>query len=287
MMERQFDLDGYEFGRWANGVEVLASGLDTGTTDVRTQDAPHPSGDGLFFGRDFLTPPTWTFQLIVKGDDVMPALWRLAAAWRADQVRSRPGARSRLTYRLNGRERVVYGRPRRFAVEPDVAWQPGLKLVTCEFALADARSYGPERELLLDLVEVNPTSGLTFPSVMPWRFTATETTRAGVVVVDAAVGSPFAVHIRGPVAGSAHSFAVWSSGWRFELDTWLGPLGNIVIDTGTGVATRNSQVFGAASIRTDWRAELQPGPQEVQFRAEDPTASATATIRWRDAAPTL
>lgn len=285
----QFDLDGFVFGSTRDEVVILGSGFETGEMDVRDQDTPHPAGDGVWFGRDFLSPPTWQFTLGVRdhsGVDVMPVLWRLAEAWRGDKVRKTPGAVSTLKYCLNGRERVVFGRPRRFAVEGDDAWQRDWKIVTCEFVLSDPRSFsGDERSLRLELGTVQSTDGLTFPADFDWVFAATTVERAGSVVVDSSVGSPFRVHIAGPAAGTARDFRVWSDGWRFEFPTTLGPFGNITVDTLTGTAIRNGQVFGAASARTDWRAELAPGPQDVRFTADDPSGSVTATIYWRDSAP--
>lgn len=283
----QFSLDGYVFGSLADEVVLLESGMSQGQTEWRTQDTPQPAGDGLWFGRDYVTPPSWVFTLGVRADtDVMPVLARLAAVWRGDTVRGTPGRRSELRYNLNGHERVVYGRPRRFAVETDKVWQADWKIVNAEFQLADARAYtGTERALTLGLVNVTAETGLIFPTGFPWRFRANEVTRSGVVTVDSTVGSPFRLVIAGPASGTARDFKVWSAGWRFEFPTTLGPLGTVEVDTATGTATRNGAVFGAASARTDWRAELAPGPQEVQFTADDPSGTVTATIYWRDAEP--
>ena len=288
LQERQFSMDGYVFGLPSDEVMLLENGLDVGGYDIRSQDRERSSGDGVFFGRDFHTPPTWTFKLGVKAidGDVMGALRRLGAVWRGDRFRGVPGAYTALSYRLGGQERVVYGRPRRFFADPDPTWQSDWKMVTADFRLMDSRSYGPLRSLTLDLVSTASVGGLVFPAQFPWSFSPTEAVRSGAVVVDSTIGSPFVVKIAGPVSGTASNFRISSTGWSFKLDTYLAPAGNIVIDTATGVATRNSSVFGAASAVTDWRAELRPGPQEVLFSADDPTASSTATIEWREAAST-
>lgn len=272
------------FGRLRDPVVILDRGVDTGETTLRTQDSEHPAGDGVFFGRDYLAPGLWTFTVAAR---TRSALREFASAWRADHVRSRPGAVTRLDYNVDGTDMCVFGRPGNFAVEPTHAPDPPLFLATAQWRLSDAHSYGPERSLMLSLVDVDSGEGVVLPEELPWLLSPDTATREGVVVVDSDVGCPFRVHITGPLSGQASDFRVWSDGWEFHLNTYLSIFGNLIIDTATGTATRNSAVFGAASARTDWRARLTPGPQEVRFTANDPSGSSTCTIYWRDAATTI
>ena len=289
MLDGQYALDGFLFGRAEDAVTVLTGGLDTPSYEIRNQDTPAPQGDSVFFGRDYLTPPTWTFTLAVKDDvNVYPVLNNLAAAWRADSKRTTPGALSTLTYMRNGEPRRVYGRPRQFTVDHGDVIDHTFKLVTATFTLADNFSYSEmEHSLTLGLVETSQEDGLLFPADFPWEFVSDGFTRTGQITITASLPTPFIVAIAGPVTGQATNFSLRSTtGWQMDFGTYLSAHGNIRVDTSTGDVRRNSATFGGSiRQRADYRARLQPGPQELIFTANDPTYTTSATIRWRDVSP--
>lgn len=289
MKDGQFTLDGYTFGRAEDPVTVLTDGWDVSEYDIRTEDVPAAAGDFLNFGRDRFTPPTWTFTMAVRDDvDVYPHLNRLAAIWRGDSTRLTPGATLPLSFRRNGKDFVVYGRPRKFAVEHGEVMDHTFKTVVATFQLSDSNLYsGTERSVTLDLVTTSSAHGLRFPTGFPWRFAADTVERRGVATVDAALPTPFKVTIRGPLTGQAREFRLSSTtGWAMEFGTYLSPRGNIVVDTSLGKVTRNGAVYGGSlARRADYRAQLQPGPQELIFSALDTSYTSTATISWREAYP--
>ena len=290
MLDGQFELDGFLFGRAEDNVTVLTEGLDVGGYEVRDQDVQAPMGDHVFFGRDYLTPPTWTFTLAVHHDtNAHATLMALAKVWRADTIRNTPGARSVLRYTRDGVTRRVYGRPRRFSVDHGDVMDGTFKIVTATFTLADNYSYADQENLLvLDLITTSSEAGLTFPTTFPWEFQSDGFTRAGQVTITTGLPTPFRVAIAGPVADTASNFKLSSTtGWSMEFGTYLSPHGNISVDTSTGIAIRNSVHYGTIRNNSDFRARLQPDTQEIVFTANDPTYTTTARITWRDVEPVL
>lgn len=288
MLDGQFTLGGYTFGRAEDPVSVLSDGWDVSEYDIRTQDVPAAEGDSMVFGRDRLTPPLWTFTLAVKDDvDVYPHLDRLASIWRNDGGRTTPGAAMPLTFRRGGREFLVYGRPRKFAVAHGTSMDHTFKVVTATFQLTDVNRYSAqEHSLTLDLVTTSSATGLIFPSGFPWTFQTDTIERRGQVTVETAMPTPFKVLIRAPMTGAASNFKLRSQGWTMSFGTSLSPRGTITVDTATGSVKRNGAVYsGNLRQRMDFRAQLRPGPQEVVFSANDPSYSSTATISWRDVYP--
>ncbi|WP_348240011.1 hypothetical protein, partial [Salmonella enterica] len=77
-----------------------------------------PRQDGRAFGVDYHSGRTISFDLGVRGltpEEAREEAALLTRAWRADPVRLTPGAVAELHASYDGRHRVVYGRPRRFA----------------------------------------------------------------------------------------------------------------------------------------------------------------------------
>src|SRR5262245_6097231 len=108
----------YHFGTYASGI-MLADAPDLGQVDLRVDDVPMPRGDGRLFGVDYQNARTITLELLVFADteaDTRELVDGLLAAWRGDWVRTRPGELAGLRTRNAGREREVFGRPRRIAV---------------------------------------------------------------------------------------------------------------------------------------------------------------------------
>lgn len=94
--------------------------VEIGSTDIATQDAPHPTSDGRVMGIDSLNGFDLTFNLTtIAESSVKPynaALNRMgqfASYWRADAIRREAGKYATLANLERGR--LVYGRPRGFA----------------------------------------------------------------------------------------------------------------------------------------------------------------------------
>lgn len=285
LAEGQFSLDGYVFGTPADDVVILEKGLDHAELSYRTQDTPHPLADETLFGRDIITPPTWTFTLGARNDvNLDTTLETLTTLWRADAIRSTPGARMALTYCLNGRERVVYGRPRNFAVDQGVTADNNFKVVTAQFTLAEIVSYGAtERTASLSQVTTTPGTGLVLPKALPWDLTSTYATRAGLITMGSAVPAPFEVDIYGPTIGTATDIRVWSADWLLHFGVTISPGDTFTYRTVNGTATLNGNSV-APNLRgsSTARARISPGSAEVVLTSSDTSNTVTGTVRWRD-----
>lgn len=283
--EGQFSLDGYVFGTIADDVVVLEKGLDQAELTYRTQDIQHPRGDGTFFGKDYITPPTWTFTLGARNDQNLdPVMEALVTAWRADTVRLTPGARSELRYCLNGRERVVYGRPRNFAVDQGVTAHNDFKVVVCQFTLAETVSHGSTEHLIsLNQITTTPGTGLVIPAVLPWTLLSTYATRTGMVTMGSAVPASFIVDLYGPTIGAATDIKVWSNDWLLNFGVTLSPGSTFSYDTATGLATLDGNPT-AANLQggSTARPKLSTGSTEVVLSSSDTSNTLTGAIRWRD-----
>ena len=285
LADGQFALDGYVFGTARDEAIVLESGFDAGAGEVRDQDHPHPADDRMLFGRDLRTPGVFVFTIGCKrprgARDVARELGRV---WRGDAVRRTPGAVQELAWSLNGQERLVYGRGRRFVVEQGDRIDHDWVVVNADFQLASDAAYGTgENTITLGLVSTAlGESGVVLPAVLPWETQLGAQDRKGIVTVATDQPTPFSVTVTGPLAGQASGIRLWSTGWSLGIDTPLEPGDVLTVDTGFGVAALNGGPTGALTRGTKLRARLLPGPQEVTFAANDPTATVTATVRWRD-----
>lgn len=287
LSEGQWSLDGYVFGARSDPVCLLESGLDLGSADVREQDVPHPATDKILFGRDLRTPPTWTFSLGARDDagNVYAVLDEFAAAWGGHAVRGTPGAVAELAYRRAGATRVVYGRPRDWAVETPQVLQHTFRVVTARFQLADANTYsGTRHEVALGTVHTSTSTGVVFPVIFPVIFGSSPGARAGWVTVTSPVPAPFTVTVTGPSTGVASAFHLASAGWVLDVPVTLHPGQTLTIDTGTStVAIDGVPVSAGIGRSSNLSARLTPGTQEVQFTAQDPSATVSATVQWREA----
>lgn len=283
--EGQFSLDGYVFGTPADDVVILAKGLDQAELSYRTQDTAHPTADETLFGRDTITPPTWTFTLGARNNaDLDTTLETLTTLWRSDAVRHTPGARLALSYCLNGRERVVYGRPRNFAVDQGTTADNEFKIVTAQFTLAEIVSYGAtEQTVPLSQVTTTPGTGLVLAAALPWALVSTYATRAGLVTMGSAVPAAFEVDIFGPTIGTATDIRVWSADWLLHFGVTVTPGDTFTYRTSNGTATLNGTPV-AANLKgaSTAKPRMSPGSNEVVLTSSDTSNTVTGAVRWRD-----
>lgn len=290
MEEGQFELDGYVFGAPGDPVVVLEDGLDTGAPSIRTNDAPNPVGDGGYFGRDFLDGPTWAFTLGVQDDeDVYTTLADLARVWRNEAVRKTPGAESILKFRRGGKTYRVYGRPRRFGVNPGATADNQWQIVEADFKMHDTVMYADEsRREVLRLGDPTPDDGLVLPETLAWDLGTQSTSTWRSVSVSTFEPTPFLLEIRGPASGAMSQVTVEGMGWAFDLDMAI-PANNVVrIDTRDMTAQmQNESVAGALSRRSRLNARITSGNFPFFMSANGDTMGAYTRVTWHTALPIL
>lgn len=266
---------------------------ELGEIEITSQDQPMPGADGVMVGRDTHAGRTVVFELGVNRNseaDALAAHAELARAWRGDGVRTTPGKVAELYVRRAGRQRVVYGRPRKFATALHMNYQSGYSGATAEFACVDGLFYDAvESSVTVSLVPP-PAGGLVAPLVAPLA-TVPVVVRPGLVTTGGLVATWPVITIRGPVT----SPVVRMTGlFTLAFNTTLAYDQTLTIDTRPWARTvlRNDGATFAGRLTktsTPLSATRIP-PQtstELVFSGVDLTGTSTVTVAWRDAYPHL
>jgi hypothetical protein len=261
---------------------------DVGDVDIRVADVDRPRMDGRAFGVDFRSGRTVSFDLGVRARtelDARSEAARLAAAWRADAVRLTPGGVAELRARYAGRERVLFGRPRRFApIYSDVRVN-GLVTVTADFACIDDLFYAPEDDTVQFGIVPPLGGGLVTPLAAPLS-TTMSSDRSQAVYIDSEMPVWPVVEIFGPIANPVLK-VVGTDGSSFTFDVRVSLLYDetVTIDTRPWArsALRNGTANVAGSVRGTRlsKASLAPGIYEVGLKGNDPTGTARVRLSWR------
>lgn len=284
-----YGAESFTFGL-ADSEAVFTKAPDLGDAAIAAADADRPRTDGVGFGVDFFGGRTLTFEFaIVRGSEAeaLAAYSRIARVWRADEVRQTPGATATLTARQGGRERVVYGRPRRISPDLDKV-ADGFITVVADFAAADDVFYGASDSVLTLALVPPPTGGLLAPLGSPLA-TTLSSNRAGGLTVGGELPAWPVITITGPVVNPVVDVVGL---WQIEARTTLADGETLVIDTRPHARTirRDGAPVPGVLSRTSPRlgnAALPPGSYAVALRGTSQTGSASARIAWRDTFPTL
>lgn len=207
----------------------------------------------------------------------LPEVWReLLAVWRADEVRSTPGALATLT---SPDGLTVYGLP--VDIAPDQKNRLfGLDRASLDFECVDDLWYGPESETTIRLIP--PTGGgLTFPAEAPFTFDSGPTERNGSVLVTGDVAVSPVFEIRGPITNP--EIDVVGVG-RLRFSTELAYDQTLTVDTrhwAQWVKRDGAALPGVLMPSSAWLTDISlvPGAYTVMLRGYDPTGTATLTVR--------
>lgn len=282
LQDGDFELDGYLFsGR--KDTPAYVQSFNQGQVVHRPQDAPNPVGNNMLFGRDYLTPPSWSFKLRIRQDNIGAAagvFGGLVKAWRADSVRLTPGALSVLRYNRGGVTRRVYGRARGLVPDMENGWIAGIIDAETVFDQADQWHYEDAARTLDLRIVTASRGGVVLPTTWP-LLTESGGERQGVVSDVGGEGpAPYTVVFRGPITDPY----VRVSGREIKLLTTLAYDQSATVDTRLMTATRNDGANLVLSRKTRLaEARMNPGPAEVVFAGMDPSGTATATVQWRPA----
>jgi hypothetical protein len=284
-----FSLGGVEFGIRE---PITVESFDPGAASWRTQDATNPLGDGTIFGMDYIDPPVWAFELstydTIEAGPALAAIAPLAQKWRGVGLTDTLGRVTPLTYRLAGRQRRVYGRPRRWQAAMDNRLLTGYVAVNADFQCADHLHYD-ELELSTN-VDMVPAyrGGVVTPLITPMT-TVAGGHRDGFVTVGGDTPTrDITIRINGPITNPW----VDTGGFRLQLNLSLLSGQYVVIRPQPWEMTimRNGVGSVAGALSKGARLSdiaLHPGTTEITFGGIDPTASSSCTISWRAAWITL
>lgn len=273
------------FGTIDTGIQTRHS-PNLGQRDIRIVDAPLPREDGEAFGPDFERGRTITFETDVLTDShsqQSDLLDYLQNTWRDRRFRATSADYGVLRCHVAGRTRRCYGRPRRFAeVEADLLHE-GWSGAIFDFRSFDGNFYN-DTETVLPL-SLNPTSsgGLQGPLTDPLTIT-NPGKRYGEVNIS---GQPTwaTITITGPVLNPSIDLGDLTVSLDAELE--VGQSVTIDPRPWRRTVTRNDGANLAGALTWDSppmrEMLLDPGIYLVSFTGTDPTGTATAEVKWRDA----
>lgn len=257
---------------------------DLGDVDLRVADVDRPRQDGRAFGVDYRTGRTITFDLGVRGRtavEVRDRAAELTKAWRADPVRRTPGAVAELRLNYDGRERLVYGRPRRFAPDySDVAVNTFVG-AQADFACIDDLFYDTEEETISFSIVPGLGGGLIAPLRSPLTTTASSDRSQGVHIASEMPVWPV-IRIDGPITNPVVNVGTVAT---FEVRLTLAHDEWVEIDTRPWAryALRNGTANVSGSVRGTRLAQaaIPAGSYEIGFKGTDPTGTASVQLSWR------
>lgn len=265
--------------------------FNPGSAPIRSQVGSIPNGDGHTFGRDYIDGPTWGWTLYsdeTTAAESLAVFEETAKKWRWEPRRRNPGEVVEMRYRLAGRERMVYGRPGRFAYDPfNFTLDQGRLEGAAEWICADHYTYAAQVEsITVDLVPAT-VGGITFPITFPLTTLESEGPREGQFTIGGTAPTWVMIRIRAGES-SLGGPTVRIDGIELEFrDIVLPPGQSINIDPkpwARTILSGGGSVAGALSGRT-YLADLQlnPGYHEVVFNGLDPSNTADVTVSWRAA----
>lgn len=268
-------------------VSMDDDGWDPGDTDWLTQDSLNQVRGTRIFGRDALQGPTHTFALHVDQttpETAVEALETLRTAWMAKDIIETPGRMAVLRYKLAGRVRRFYGRPRRWAAPPSNRILGGYVPITSTFDTADPLYYDDDLSSTTINFVATSSGGFTFPVTFP-AATLPDGQREGSIHVGGKVPTYPVVRFNGPIT---NPYLLCGSLWRLQLNMTIASGQYVEIDTRPWKLSvlRQGLYSEAGKLARRTRLKdivLKPGPQELSFGGTSAEGTATATVSWRGA----
>jgi len=284
----------FELGdlRFGGSEPIRVSSFDPGNVEIRTQDSDRAGGDGAFFGRDFFGSQTWTWEIFTdawEGDleenyvQALDLAEEFSAVWHG--TRFEPNEVMPCRYRIGGRWRRVYGRPRRL-VGPDggIVTAQGRAELTADFLRADRLHYDDEESSITVRKRSSTVGGFLVPFVAP---IVLEQPTEGYMPSAFTVGGKAPTYPVIEITEAGADPWVATEDWRLELEGTFAPTDVLTIDTRpwARMVMRNGvPITGVLPPRTLLEdIVLRPGPNTFAYGGWGDSASAQATMRWRNA----
>jgi hypothetical protein len=289
LQEYQYELVAGEhsvvFGRNTSYTVAVA---DHTSVEESVADAVVSGGDGIRFGRDFINGRIITFDLNVLtpytagAPQSLSTLEEFAARWRNDWIRTKAGEVCELRYRIGGRTRKVYGRPRKFAATTGRAHQ-GWIPATAEFQCIDDKYYDD-----VPISEVVPmsnagTNGRAYPREYPYTYGTHGETRPSVINVEGSVAAVPVIKIFGPIINPEVQQV---GGWRIKF-----PGVTLLFDQSITIDPRHwvravyrendTNMAGKMDAASPTMSQmwLEPGEHQLVLKGIDPTARARLEVQ--------
>jgi hypothetical protein len=291
LFEKQYAVDdGVAFGLGCP-IEIKSDGWTPGSAELRTQDVDNPGYDGVRPGRTFKGAATWSFSLYTNTESESAA-WaaanQLARAWDDEEVRLESGVIVPLQYCLAGKQRVVFGQPRRFTPSPGNTSMGGRIDIEADFLVVDDRSYDAEVQSLNMTLSGDPDPGvvgITTPFTTPFVMGVAATTAGAqrVLRIRGEVPTPITVKYSGSVTNPVVAVpGRWTAAVRDVV--YAGD--PVTVDARPWVRAASRQSGGGVEVSPRvtriTKMWLPPGDYPVTFSGES-ASGASALVSWRNA----
>lgn len=268
---------------WGDHTALIIEDGEMPLPEVRDEDAVNALGHGGVPGRDRLGMATWSWEVATdaqNGREALDLFDRLAHEWRKP-LQMEPGDLMELRYRIFGRSRRVYGRPRRIAPpKPNFLTSLGQGRGGMDFVLHDPFTYDDtEHSLILDRL-APIADGTVLPAQIPFVVGTMPGEQWGAIDVGGTAPASFTVTFVGPVVNPS----LEGANFLIALDTTLDVGQTVTVDTRVGTIKESGQnVRGMLRRGSRLRARLQPVTQTVSFKGTDSTNTSRAVLSWRPA----
>ena len=281
------DSDGFVFGIGAE-VSLDEDGFDPGEKNWLTQDSTNTRRGVVGFGRDLESAKTWAWETHTDQEDVESAvsiLEQFEDIWTNEELARVPGAVTAIRYRLAGRTRRIFGRPRRYAAPPTNLILNGLVPISHDFQLVDAYTYD-DVESVYEIPYSSSASGggFTFPTTFPIVTEPSESNGAGQLAVGGTKRAYPVIRFNGPWIDPGFQTDDWTLSWKGSIPA----AGWVEIDCRPWMLSVLNQ-DGASVVgglgRKSWLEDCFFAPQTNPFVVLTGSATggaASATVRWRN-----
>lgn len=279
--------DGFVFGIGA-GVSTNDGGFDPGENEWLTQDSQNTRRGINGFGRDVLGAKTWVWESHTDQEDVDTAvaiLEQFSAAWMPTRLARNPGEQTALRYRLAGRDRRVFGRPRRYAAPPTNLILNGYVAVTHDFQCVDSFTYDDiESAVNIPYSSGSSTGGFTLPAQMPIASEASLGNGGGQVSIGGNADAYPIIRLNGPWTNPVFVTDDWEISWTGAIGVgqWIEidcrPWALTVLDQS------GASRAGGLSRRT-WLEDCWFAPNsqpQIALSGSTSGGSGSADVRWRN-----
>jgi hypothetical protein len=247
--------------------------------EIRTSDASKLRRDGVWPGDDFAGAKVFTLNGHIDAEMSNDGIDSLLEQFVAAMAH---GAESDLTFWLpgiyGGQERRISARPRRRSINLDQATR-GWVSWSVEFHASDPRVY---EQTIHEDTSTLPTAGggLQFNLVFSLVFGAVSQGGSIYAANDGTTPAPIWARIDGPCANPVLLLANTGEYLSFNLSIASGDW--LEVDFANHTAMLNGTASRFANIVNHGWWMLQPGDNEIQFRASTQT-TALLTVRWSSA----
>jgi hypothetical protein len=275
-------------GSPTNGIYVADTENDTGSLNV--QDQAIVGQDGLQFGVDTLPGMIVTqtgYSIGTPGSpSVMDNYGTLAGAWNQPSVRLANGSVQvlRAFYPFSSVIRRCYGRGRKIMPTMGKVYQ-GIVPFTAQFQAADGIWYSDTEYALVLTTVPSYVGGMTPPITPPLQLAPQTNTISNTIINTGPQPTWPVITFTGPITNPSIAYvsSTVTIGWTGTL---TGPSDVLTIDTRpwTRNCVRNTQpAAGGLSGVPMTAMQIPPGSLPVSLGGQDPTGTATCTIKWRNA----